>query len=86
MQRGLIALTMLWLAAGGAVSAQSTPYPMVQRAAEAVGQARILGVVLNRAELAGLPTSYGYYGANAYRPKKARRWFGRRATAEPASR
>ncbi len=68
------------------VSAQSTPYPMVQRAAEAVGQARILGVVLNRAELAGLPTSYGYYGANAYRPKKARRWFGRRATAEPASR
>lgn len=68
------------------VSAQSTPYPMVQRAAEAVGQARILGVVLNRAELAGLPTSYGYYGANAYRPKRARRWFGRRAAQDPAQR
>jgi Mrp family chromosome partitioning ATPase len=62
------------------VSAQSTPYPMVQRAAEAVGHARILGVVLNRAELAGLPTSHGYYGANAYRPKHARRrWFGRKS-------
>jgi protein-tyrosine kinase len=60
------------------VSAKSTPYPMVQRAAEAVGQARILGVVLNRAEMTGLPSSDGYYGANAYRPKRAkRRWFGR---------
>lgn len=67
------------------VSAESTPYPMVQRAAEAVGQTRILGVVLNRAELAGLPSSDGYYGANAYRPKppKQRRWF-RRTGADPA--
>jgi protein-tyrosine kinase len=65
------------------VSAESTPYPMVQRAAEAVGQARILGVVLNRAELAGLPTSSGYYSANAYRPKRPkRRWFGRGSPAD----
>jgi protein-tyrosine kinase len=67
------------------VSAKSTPYPMVQRAVEAVGQARILGVVLNRAEMTGLPSSDGYYSANAYRPKPTkRRWF-RRKSADPAS-
>ncbi len=62
------------------VSAQSTPYPMVQRAAQAVGTNRILGVVLNRAEKAGLPANYGYYGASPYQqppPQPARRrWFG----------
>lgn len=60
------------------VSAQSTPYPMVQRAAEAVGTQRILGVVLNRAETPRLPASYGY-GANHYQqgpPPAGRRWFG----------
>jgi Mrp family chromosome partitioning ATPase len=60
------------------VSAQSTPYPMVQRAAEAVGTHRILGVVLNRAETPRLPASYGY-GANHYQqgpPPAGRRWFG----------
>ena len=31
------------------VFAPSTPYPMVQRAAQAIGAGRILGVVLNRA-------------------------------------
>ena len=50
------------------VSAQSTPYPMVQRAAEAVGTKRILGVVLNRAEKMGLPSNYGYYGTKSYQP------------------
>jgi capsular exopolysaccharide synthesis family protein len=44
------------------VSAQATPYPMVQRAAEAVGPKRILGVVLNRAEKIELPESYSYHG------------------------
>ena len=61
------------------VSAQSTPYPMVQRAAQAVGANRILGVVLNRAEKAGLPANYGYYGASHYQqgpPPAGRRWFG----------
>jgi protein-tyrosine kinase len=62
------------------VSAQSTPYPMVQRAAEAVGTNRILGVVLNRAEKAGMPANYGYYGTNPYQqgsstPARSR-WFG----------
>ena len=62
------------------VSAQSTPYPMVQRAAQAVGTNRILGVVLNRAEKTGLPNNYAYYGTKSYRPghpSPARnRWFG----------
>ena len=63
------------------VSAQSTPYPMVQRAAEAVGPKRILGVVLNRADRKTIPGSQGYYGFNAYqpghpKPDGKRRWFG----------
>lgn len=63
------------------VSAQSTPYPMVQRAAQAIGPNRILGVVLNRAERATLPASYGYYGYNQSqpghpKPAPTRRWFG----------
>jgi receptor protein-tyrosine kinase len=61
------------------VSARSTPYPMVQRAAEAVGTQRILGVVLNRAEHSGV-TAYGYYGSKHYQPghpsPARRRWFG----------
>jgi capsular exopolysaccharide synthesis family protein len=63
------------------VSAQSTPYPMVQRAADAIGTKRILGVVLNRAERMTMPANYGYYGYNAYQAGHAkthvkRRWFG----------
>lgn len=63
------------------VSAQSTPYPMVQRAADAIGAKRILGVVLNRAEKAMLPDGYGYYGYNQYEaggptPAPKRRWLG----------
>jgi len=61
------------------VSAKSTPYPMVQRAAQAVGTNRILGVVLNRADEAGNP-AYGYYGTKHYQPghplPARRRWFG----------
>jgi protein-tyrosine kinase len=64
------------------VSAQSTPYPMVQRAAQAIGTSRILGVVLNRAEHSELSANYGGYGVkkNNYQqghPQPAqRRWFG----------
>jgi len=61
------------------VSANSTPYPMVQRAAEAIGAARVLGVVLNRAEASGMPQGYGYYDRpQTVAPKpRWRRWFGR---------
>ena len=63
------------------VSAQSTPYPMVQRAAQAVGTNRILGVVLNRAEKTGLPNNYAYYGTKSYQPghpspARNNKWFG----------
>ena len=59
------------------VSAQSTPYPMVQRAADAVGAERILGVVLNRAESTGPSAGYGYYGyPNRVTKPQGRRWFG----------
>jgi len=43
------------------VSANSTPYPLVQRAAAAIGTSRILGVILNRSTSA-LEQEYGYYG------------------------
>ncbi len=46
------------------ISATSTPYPMAQRAVQAIGPQRILGVVLNRAEKAELPSAYGDYGYN----------------------
>jgi capsular exopolysaccharide synthesis family protein len=60
------------------VSARSTPYPLVQRAVEAIGAKKILGVVLNHAEQIG-PTagySYGYdYRSGSPEPKGSR-WFG----------
>ena len=60
------------------VSAEATPYPMVQRAADAIGRSRILGVVLNRAEKSGL-SSYNYNGYAGYQQAPAtpepRRWF-----------
>lgn len=57
------------------VSAQSTPYPMVQRAAQAIGPSRILGVVLNRAEPSGMPAGYGYYdGPGVAGPPARSRW------------
>jgi capsular exopolysaccharide synthesis family protein len=59
------------------VSARSTPYPMVQRAAQAIGTGRILGVVLNRAEHPAMPTyDYGYPGsASAPEKRESRRWW-----------
>lgn len=58
------------------VSAQATPYPMVQRAAHAIGTTRILGVVLNRADEAGVTDGYNYYGhyAKGRSPAPRRRW------------
>lgn len=64
------------------VSAQTTPYPMVQRAAQAIGPNRILGVVLNRAANTGLPGNINYYGYSGYQSQPGhslpdqRRWFG----------
>lgn len=61
------------------VRAAATPYPMVQRAAQAMGPSRILGVVLNRAEKSGMASVYGYYARMGTSRLDARpRWFGRR--------
>ena len=74
------------------VSAQSTPYPMVQRAADAIGRSRILGVVLNRAEQSGL-SPYNYYGYSGYQhapatpePKRWFRWLRKAPADSPAER
>ncbi len=64
------------------VSAEATPYPMVQRAAQAIGPSRILGVVLNRAPASGMPSGYGYYARTGTPGPDARprwsRWFAKR--------
>jgi Mrp family chromosome partitioning ATPase len=46
------------------VKADSTPYDLVQRAIEAIGRDRILGIVLNRAETAA--HTYGYPSYSSY--------------------
>ncbi len=56
------------------ISAESTPYPMVQRAADAIGTHRILGVVLNRAPHSAVPASNYYdYRGSQQRPRSGRR-------------
>lgn len=59
------------------VSADSTPYPMVQRAAQAIGPNRILGVVLNRAEKVGMPAYYynGYADRSRAAKPGPKRWW-----------
>jgi capsular exopolysaccharide synthesis family protein len=42
------------------IQARTTPYPLVQRAIDAIGRPKILGVVLNRAEGPELSHGYGY--------------------------
>jgi protein-tyrosine kinase len=44
------------------VSANTTPYPLVKRATDAIGASKILGVVLNRADKSAMADGYGYYG------------------------
>ena len=48
------------------VSANSTPYPLVARAVQAIGEQRILGVVLNRMAHAEMIGVYNYYGYGGY--------------------
>lgn len=48
------------------VGAHATPYPLVRRAIDAIGQQRILGVVLNRMARADMVASYNYYGYGRY--------------------
>jgi len=48
------------------VGANATPYPLVRRAMDAIGQQRILGVVLNRMASADMVAAYNYYGYGRY--------------------
>ena len=48
------------------VGANSTPFPLVRRAIEAIGEQRILGVVLNRLREPELIAGYSYYGYGKY--------------------
>jgi receptor protein-tyrosine kinase len=69
------------------VGAHSTPYPLVRRAIDAIGQQRILGVVLNRMARADMVASYNYYGYGGYRYGFAKQrgrglMFWRKANAE----
>ena len=44
------------------IGANSTPYPLIRRAMDAIGEQRILGVVLNRMTTADIVAAYNYYG------------------------
>ena len=48
------------------IGAKATPYPLVRRAVEAIGQQRILGVVLNRMAKADMVAAYNYYSYGGY--------------------
>jgi protein-tyrosine kinase len=57
------------------VSANTTPYPLVRRAVEAIGASKVLGIVLNRARRSGISGHYRYGGysyAYRYTPQAAR--------------
>jgi len=47
------------------IAANSTPYPLIQRAVESIGEQRILGVVLNRMSASAIGGAYNYYGHGA---------------------
>jgi protein-tyrosine kinase len=74
------------------ISARATPYPLVRRAVEAIGQQRILGVVLNRMAGADMVASYNYYGYGYYAYGLAKKkgaglmfWKNRRSKNEPGA-
>jgi len=48
------------------IGANKTPYPLVKRAIESLGQERVLGVILNRIEKSELVGGYGYDGYYGY--------------------
>jgi capsular exopolysaccharide synthesis family protein len=52
------------------IRANKTPAALIQRAVDAIGRERILGVVLNRAELRGEHGSYSYYNSYYYGASK----------------
>lgn len=55
------------------IGAGKTPYGLITRAIEAVGRNRILGVVLNRADLAHVAGGYGYGYGYSHGPSSSRK-------------
>jgi protein-tyrosine kinase len=53
------------------VNAGKTPYPLVQKAVEAIGVDRVLGVVLNRADRSAAAEAYNYYNYYTEAPRTA---------------
>jgi capsular exopolysaccharide synthesis family protein len=49
------------------VSANTTPYPLVRRAVDAIGPSKVLGTVLNRAKRSGIAGRYRYGYGYGYR-------------------
>jgi capsular exopolysaccharide synthesis family protein len=49
------------------VGANTTPYPLVRRAVEAIGPSKVLGTVLNRARRPGIGARYRYAYSYGYR-------------------
>ena len=64
------------------VGANSTPYPLVKKAAEALGPGKVLGVVLNRARDQGFGGEYGSYGHYYTQYEKPRQTRGLRASSK----
>jgi len=58
------------------VSASTTPYPLVRRAVEAIGPAKVVGTVLNRVKRPGLASryryGYGYAYSYRYSPRESK--------------
>jgi capsular exopolysaccharide synthesis family protein len=57
------------------VNAGSTPYPLVQKAVDAIGTSRVLGVVLNRVAGSAVGQEYGYqhyYDGESESPRNLR--------------
>ena len=48
------------------IRARRTPFPLIQQAIEAIGRNRIIGVVLNRADLRHTTGANGYYSSYYY--------------------
>jgi Mrp family chromosome partitioning ATPase len=67
------------------VRAGKTPYPIVQNAIQAIGRERILGTILNAADVSAV-TAHSYY--EGYTPEHTPRrwtWWGRvKESASPA--
>ena len=72
------------------IGAGATPYPLVRRAVDAIGEQRILGIVLNRMAEADIVRAYSYYGYGAYtygmKRRGSRLLFWKRSTTPPTAR